>query len=100
MTTEQAIILVRKLSGKVGSSVTKKTTYLVANIKDIEHLNREEMTTKLKRAVDLKKKGQNIIFLNEDSFLEKCKKNNKFLEVLLKRKGKVLSGEEILIQEY
>ncbi len=31
------------------------------------------MSNKLKRAVDLKKKGQNIKFLNEGAFLKKCK---------------------------
>ncbi|KOR25648.1 exonuclease domain-containing protein [Clostridium sp. L74] len=73
MTRLEATILVRKLNGMVGSSVTKKTTYLITNAKDIEDLNREEMSNKLKRAVDLKKKGQNIKFLNEEVFLKKCK---------------------------
>ncbi len=36
-------------------------------------LNREEMSNKLKKAVDLKKKGQNIKFLNEEAFVQKCK---------------------------
>ncbi|MCW6111240.1 exonuclease domain-containing protein [Clostridium sporogenes] len=73
MTRNEAIILVEKLNGTVGSSVTKKTTCLVTNTKDIEDLNREEMSNKLKKAVDLKKKGQNIKFLNEEAFLQKCK---------------------------
>ncbi|EPY2272428.1 exonuclease domain-containing protein [Clostridium sporogenes] len=73
MTRNEAMILVRNLNGMVGSSVTKKTTCIVTNTKDIEDLNREEMSNKLKRAVDLKKKGQNIKFLNEGAFLKKCK---------------------------
>ncbi|CAL81808.1 DNA polymerase III subunit epsilon [Clostridium botulinum] len=73
MTRNEAMILVGKLNGTVGSSVTKKTTYLVTNTKDIEDLNREEMSNKLKKAIDLKKKGQNIKFLNEEAFLQKCK---------------------------
>ncbi|MFV3012560.1 exonuclease domain-containing protein [Clostridium botulinum] len=73
MTRDEAIILVRKLNGTVGSSVTKKTTYLVTNTNDIEDLNREEMSNKLKKATDLKKKGQNIKLLNEEAFLQKCK---------------------------
>ena len=73
MTRDEATLLVRKLSGTVGSSVTKKTTCLVTNTKDIEDLNREEMSNKLKKAVDLNKKGQNIKFLNEETFLKKCK---------------------------
>ncbi|MBW6409366.1 exonuclease domain-containing protein [Clostridium weizhouense] len=75
MTRDEATRLVRKLSGTVGSSVTKKTTCLVTNTKDIEDLHREEMSNKLKKAVDLKKKGQNIEFLNEEAFLKRCKKN-------------------------
>ena len=73
MTRNEAMILVRNLNGMVGSSVTKKTTCIVTNTKDIEDLNREEMSNKLKRAVELKKKGQNIKFLNEGAFLKKCK---------------------------
>lgn len=73
MTRFEATILVRKLNGTVGSSVTKKTTYLVTNTKDIVNLNMDEMSNKLKRAVVLKKNGQNIKFLDEETFLEKCK---------------------------
>ncbi|GAA0076118.1 exonuclease domain-containing protein [Clostridium sp. CTA-5] len=73
MTRDEATRLVRKLSGTVGSSVTKKTTCLVTNTKDIEDLHREEMSNKLKKAVDLKEKGQDIQFLNEEIFLKKCK---------------------------
>ena len=58
MTRDEAIMLVRKLGGSVGSSVTKKTTCLVTNAKDIEGLLREEMSNKLKKAVDLKVKGK------------------------------------------
>ncbi len=31
------------------------------------------MITKLRKAVDLRAKGQNIIIMNEDEFLLKCK---------------------------
>lgn len=73
MTRDEAMRLVRNLSGSVGSSVTKKTTCLVTNTKNIENLFREEMSNKLKKAVDLKKKGQDIKFLNEEEFLKKCR---------------------------
>lgn len=73
MTRDEATRLVRKLSGTVGSSVTKKTTYIVTNTNDIEDLHREEMSNKLKKAVDLKKTGQEIKFLNEEAFLKKCR---------------------------
>ena len=72
MTRDEAIRLVRKLSGTVGSSVTKKTTCIVTNIKDIEDLHRDEMSNKLKKTIDLNKKGQNIKLLNEEAFLKLC----------------------------
>lgn len=72
LTRDEAIRLVRKLSGTVGSSVTKKTTCIVTNAKDIENLHIDEMSNKLRKAVDLKKKGQNIKFLNEEAFLKLC----------------------------
>lgn len=73
MTRDEAIRLVRKLNGSVGSSVTKKTTYLVTNTKHIDDLHRDEMSNKLRKAVDLKDKGQGIKFLNEEAFLKKCR---------------------------
>lgn len=72
MTREEASQLVRKLRGIVGSSVTKKTTYIVTNTKAIEELHRDEMSNKLKKTMDLKKKGQDIKLLNEEEFLKLC----------------------------
>lgn len=69
MTRDEAMGLVRALGGTTGSSVTRKTTILVTNMKDAKDLRREEMSTKLKRAVDLNAKGQNIRLLNEEEFL-------------------------------
>ncbi|MCH5139054.1 3'-5' exoribonuclease [Clostridiaceae bacterium UIB06] len=69
MTRDKAMRLVRSLGGTTGSSVTKKTTILVTNMKDIKDLRREEMSNKFKRATDLNAKGQNIKFLNEREFL-------------------------------
>lgn len=69
MSRDEAMRLVRKLGGDTGSSVTKKTTILVTNMKDIDDLGRDEMSNKLKRAKDLIAKGQNIKFLNEEEFL-------------------------------
>ncbi|MDZ5035218.1 BRCT domain-containing protein, partial [Clostridium perfringens] len=68
MSRDEAIRLVRRLGGTTGSSVTKKTTILVTNMKDIKDLRREEMSTKLRKATDLKEKGQNIKFMNEEEF--------------------------------
>ncbi|PJI07588.1 MULTISPECIES: exonuclease domain-containing protein [Clostridium] len=70
MSRDEAMRLVRRLGGNTGSSVTKKTTILVTNMKDIiKDLRMEEMSNKLKRAMDLKARGQNIKFLNEEEFL-------------------------------
>lgn len=69
MSRDEAMSLVRRLGGTTGSSVTKKTTILVTNMKDIKDLRREEMSNKLKRATDLISKGQKIKLLNEEEFL-------------------------------
>ena len=72
MSRDEAIILVRKASGIVGSSVTKKTTILVTNMKGLDlYLN--EMSTKQKRATILNERGQNIKIINEEEFLEQIK---------------------------
>lgn len=76
MTRDEAMMLVRKLGGSTGSSVTKKTTCLVTNTKNIEELSRCEMSNKLKRASDLRDKGQMIKFLDEEKFLDMIKKAN------------------------
>lgn len=73
MGRDEATRLVRRLGGSIGSSVTKKTTILITNTRDIETLKSEEMSTKLRKAVDLKAKGQNIKIIDEDEFLLKCK---------------------------
>lgn len=75
MSREEGRILVRKLNGTNGSSVTRKTTYLVTNIREIEKLHKDEMSIKLRKAVDLKEKGYNIKFLNEEEFLKKCEED-------------------------
>ncbi len=72
MTRDEAARLVRKLSGTVGSSVTRKTTCLVTNTKDIDDLQIDEMSNKIKKTVELRKKGQNIKLLNEETFLKIC----------------------------
>lgn len=66
---DEAMGLVRKLGGTTGSSVSKKTTILVTNMKNMKDLHRTEMSNKLKKATDLNAKGQNIKFLNEEEFL-------------------------------
>ncbi|QAA34540.1 exonuclease domain-containing protein [Clostridium manihotivorum] len=73
MSRDEAMRVVRKLGGATGSSVSKKTTILVTNMKDIESLRKEEMSIKLRRATDLKAIGHNISFLDEEEFLKRFK---------------------------
>lgn len=63
-----------KSGGKVGSSVTKKTNYLVTGIRSIEKLAHSMKSTKLKKAELLIKNGQDIKILSEDDFLDMFKK--------------------------
>lgn len=76
MTRDKAIGLVRRQGGTVGSSVTKKTTILVTNMKYAEGLGRDEMSTKHRKARDYISKGQNIQLLDEEEFLNFNKKSN------------------------
>lgn len=73
MEREEAMRFVKRLGGTCGSSITKKTTILVTNMSNIKELRKDEMSSKLKKAVDLKERGQNISFLNEEEFLNKAK---------------------------
>lgn len=74
MARDEAMRFVRRLGGTCGSSVTRKTTILVTNISNIEDLERDEMSNKLRKAMDLRGRGQNIAFLNEEKFLNRFKK--------------------------
>lgn len=69
MTRGEAMSVIRRLGGITGSSVTKKTTCLITNSKDLDDLMFGEMSTKFRRAVYLKEQGQNIRILNENEFL-------------------------------
>jgi len=69
MSRDEAMRTVKNLGGSSGSSVTKSTTILVTNMKDIESLTRGEMSTKLRRATDLNKFWQKIKIIDEEKFL-------------------------------
>lgn len=69
MSRAEAMSLVKRLGGTSGSSVTRNTTVLVSNMKDIKNLRREEMSIKFRRATDLNLCGQDIKFFNEEEFL-------------------------------
>ncbi|MBE6072346.1 MAG: DNA polymerase III subunit epsilon [Clostridium butyricum] len=73
MARDEAIRFVRRLGGTYGSTVTRKTTIIVTNMSNIEDLSKDEMSNKLKKAVDLRGRGQNIAFLNEEEFLNRFK---------------------------
>ncbi|MGL5381700.1 exonuclease domain-containing protein [Clostridium sp.] len=70
MTRDKAMRIVRNLGGSTGGSVTKKTTCVVTNMKNIKSLKREEMTTKLRKACLYIEKGQVINIINEEEFLK------------------------------
>lgn len=72
MPRDEAMRLVRNLGGSTGSSVTRKTTYLVTNVQNIGELERDEMSIKLRRAMDLIDTDQKIKIINEEEFLNKC----------------------------
>ena len=70
MKRPDAYIVVKKLGGIIGTSVTKKTEVLVTGIKNRENLDRRFKTTKLKKAEYLISEGQEIEILTEEEFLK------------------------------
>lgn len=69
MSRIDATILIKKLGGAVGSSVTRNTNVLITGVKNIDLLKPHQMSGKLKKAVELIQKGQEIKFLTEEEFL-------------------------------
>lgn len=55
--------------GTVSSSVSRKTNIVVTNARDIETMSPTQMSTKLRKAMDLKNKGFNIEIMSEQVFL-------------------------------
>lgn len=70
MSRVQAMSKVKVVGALVGSSVTKKTNYLVTGIKNVRNLENNYKSTKLRRAEVLIKEGQNINIITEEMFLE------------------------------
>lgn len=67
----QASKIVTDLGGQVGSSVTKKTNYLIfAGHEDYSILPEKEKSSKLKRAEILIKSGQDLQILSESEFYD------------------------------
>ena len=70
MGRDEAMRIVRRLGGTTGGTITKRTTILVTNMKGIvDQLSRSEMSTKLRKAMDYRAKGQDIKLLSEEEFL-------------------------------
>lgn len=66
----EAMRKVRNAGGITGSSVTKKTNYLVVGVRNINKLSYDKKSTKLRKAEMLLEKGQDIKIISEDKFLE------------------------------
>lgn len=69
MSRFQAIELISMLGGTVGQSVTKKTNILIVPHQNVYELQVDEMSTKLKKAIQSIYYGQEIIILTEADFL-------------------------------
>lgn len=69
MARTKASTIIYNLGGTVGSSVTKKTNILIIGVKNIQSLAFNQMSSKLRRAIELDSNGQDIEFLHEEEFL-------------------------------
>lgn len=69
MSRMEAIAIVEQLGGTYSSSVTRRTNLVITGIKDPYSLSPNQMSTKLRRAMELIDKGQPITFLSEQDFL-------------------------------
>ncbi len=74
MSRSDAMQRIIDAGGIVGSSVTRKTHYLVTRIHNIEKLAHNMKSTKLKKAEMLINTGQDIKILSEDEFLDMLNK--------------------------
>lgn len=70
MARHEAIGIIEKLGGDYSASVTLKTNLVITNVPNPLTLNEDQMSTKLRRATTLIKRGQKIDFLTEAEFLK------------------------------
>lgn len=70
MSRSKAIHIVEDLGGEYTPSVTRKTNLVITNVQNPSALSPEHMSTKLRRAMQLIERGQDIAFLTEAEFLE------------------------------
>ena len=69
MSRSEAIQLVERCGGDYSPSVTLKTSIVVTGMKDPLSLRPDQMSTKLRRAMELIERGQKICILDEAQFL-------------------------------
>ena len=70
MTRDNAAVTASKYGFSIGSSVTKKTDYLVVGIQDLHHLAGHEKSSKHRKAEELASEGLQIQIITEDDFLK------------------------------
>ena len=70
MSRIEATRLINNLGGITRNSVTKKTDILITNVRNIENLSPNQMSSKLRNAVTYREQGQDIMIMNEEE-LEK-----------------------------
>lgn len=69
MSRSEAIHLIERCGGDYSPSVTLKTSIVVTGMKDPLSLRPDQMSTKLRRAMELISRGQEICILDEAQFL-------------------------------
>ena len=62
--------LVANVGGENGNSVTKKTNYLVIGSEEFASSVKDGKTTKMKKAEDLRLKGNEITIISEAAFFD------------------------------
>ena len=73
MTRVQAFRKLRDIGGEPSSSVSKKTDILVVALRNWRELPFDRKSSKLRRAEQLRKEGQEIIIIGEEEFLRQLK---------------------------
>ena len=66
MSRIEATNLIEKLGGTVRNFVTKKNNILINNVKNSENLNTNQMSNKLKTALNYINQGQDLIIIDEE----------------------------------
>lgn len=72
---DEAMRLANAVGFAVGSGVTRKTTHLIIGEQDLSQLNGHSKSSKERKALELTQKGQRIVFLSGQDFLELIQAN-------------------------